>query len=432
MSETETCEWRIEGGRWMDPVTGQSGEGTLWLRKGRMFFHPPGARTMPEQVWDARGKWVVPALLDVHVHLREPGNDAAETIESGTRAATAGGFSAVVAMPNTRPPLDTQESVRFQIQRARAAGFAEVWPSACLTLGRAGEKVAPLEELAAAGAVAFTDDGCTVMNDDVLREAMRRAKALGKGVMDHAQDTFAEAAGCMHEGAVSKRFGLQGIPSDAEARIIERDIRLARETGCALHIQHISSREGVRLVAAARRAGLSVSAELTPHHLALCDEDMTGPEANWKMNPPIRGRADREALVEGILSGALTCFATDHAPHTAESKARGMAHAPFGVVGLETAVGVTYTELVKPGKMSLLHWLRAWTTGPAAVLGIPLPALAEGAPATLTVLDLDQEWAVDPAEFLSRSRNTPFTGRRLVGRSCAVFSRGRLLHPRVG
>ena len=411
----------IRGGRVIDPVSRRDARGDLYLVDGRIAERPAplpaGTRTI-----SAAGRVVVPALIDLHVHLREPGLEAAETIASGTRAAAAGGFGAVVAMPNTQPPIDTPERLREEIASAVAAGFCDVWPSACLTRGRSGAELAPLAALAAAGAAAFTDDGTTVMSDALMRRAMAEAARLGRTVMDHAQDHDAEQRGVMHEGTASRRLGLPGIPTAAETRIVERDIRLARETGCTLHIQHISSREGAERVRRARAEGLRVTAEVTPHHLALCDEDLAGPDANFKMNPPLRAAADREALLAAVLDGTLTCFATDHAPHTAEAKARGMLHAPFGIVGLETAVGVTYTLLVKSGRMTIERWLRAWTLHPAAVLGREPPSLAPGQPANVTILDLDSPWTVNPARFVSRSHNTPFSGRVLTGRSvCTIY-----------
>lgn len=415
----------IRGARLLDPSAGRDAEGDLFVADGRIA-PVPAAPPADARIIEAGGRALAPAFIDLHVHLREPGNDAAETIASGALAAAAGGFGAVVAMPNTNPPMDDPALVRAAIDKAAAAGFARVWPSACLTAGRAGAAAADLEALAAAGAAAFTDDGTTVTDDAVMREAMRRAAALKIVVMDHAQDHAAEKHGCMHEGAVSRRWGLPGIPSDAETRIIERDIRLAAETGCALHIQHISSRGGVELVRQARARGLRVSAEATPHHLALCDEDMKPGDANYKMNPPLRSKADRDALVAAVLDGTIACLATDHAPHTAESKARGLLHAPFGVIGLETAAGVTYDVLVRDRSMPPLDWVRAWTAGPAAVLGRPAPSLAPGAPADLVMLELGCPWDVDPARFLSKSRNTPFAGRRIHARAVCTIVGGRV------
>jgi len=418
----------VTGGRVLDPAAGTDGPGEVWIADGRIVptgsFPRDGAETI-----DASGRLVAPALVDLHVHLREPGNDAAETIASGTRAAAAGGFQAVVAMPNTTPPLDDPALVRFQIETARAAGFADVVPSACLTRGRKGDEVADLDALAAAGAGVFTDDGSTVMDDAVMREAMRRAAAIGLAVMDHAQDHDAERRGVMHEGGRSRALGLPGIPAGAETRIVERDIRLARETGCRLHIQHISGRDALEAVRRAAAEGVPVTAEVTPHHLVLCDDDIREPDPSYKMNPPLRSAADRRALEDAIVDGSITCLATDHAPHTAEAKARGFLHAPFGILGLETAVGVTWDRLVRSGRMTPLEWLRRWTTGPAAVLRRPPPSLAPGVPANVAILDVDTEWTVDPSAFFSRSRNTPFAGWTLHARPAVTIHNGRVVGP---
>ncbi len=411
----------IRGARRIDPSLGTDSVGDLFIEDGAIREIPERLPPDTETI-EARGLLLTPGLIDLHVHLREPGNEAAETIESGLRAASAGGFTTVVAMPNTTPPMDTPERLRFALDRAAAVrDGARLRPSACLTLGRAGARVGDLEALAAAGAAAFTDDGATVADDAVMREAMRRAAPLGLAVMDHAQDRLAEQAGVMHEGEYSRRLGLPGIPSAAEARVIARDIALARATGARLHIQHITSREGVELVRAARAEGLSVSAEATPHHLALTDADIRPDDANYKMNPPLRAEEDREAVVASVLDGAIACLATDHAPHTAESKARGFRSAPFGVIGLETAVGVTWTLLVRGLKLSPLEWLRRWTVGPARVLGLPPPTLAPGAPADLALLDVATPWTVESARFVSKSRNTPFEGWTLYGRAVRVW-----------
>ena len=416
----------IRGGRLIDPVAGTDAIGDLFVFHGRLA-HPPVRPPEGTVEIDAHGCMVAPALIDIHVHLREPGNEEAETISSGTRAAASGGFGTVVAMPNTQPPLDRPERIRQQIEKACEAGFAVVKSAACITRDRAGHEVAPLNELAAAGAAVFTDDGSTVTDYGVMREAMRRAAALGRPIMDHAQEQAAQLKGCMHEGAVSRRFGLPGIPSEAEVRVVERDIRLARETGCALHIQHLSTRGAARLVHLAREEGLPVTAEVTPHHLALCDEDLLAPDPNYKMNPPLRSRSDREALRQAVLDKTVTCLATDHAPHTEESKARGMLLGPFGVVGLETAVGVTYSLLVKEMGMGLIDWVRAWTTGPAAVLGLDPPTLKPGHSADLTIIDVNTPWVVQPERFVSKSRNTPFANHLLHGRALCTLHAGRVV-----
>lgn len=417
----------IRGARLLDPATGRDEAADFWVRDGRVIA-PPGASAPDAIQVDASGLVLAPSLIDLHVHLREPGNDAAETIESGTRAAAAGGFGTVVSMPNTTPPADTPERIRDTIEKARRAGFSRVLPSACMTRDRGGTAPSDLEALAAAGAAIFTDDGSTVPADDVFRAVLLRARALGRVVMDHAQDPGAERRGVLHAGTAARRLGLPGIPSSAEAGVVARDFRLAGETGCAVHIQHLSSREGVELVREARRAGIRASAEVTPHHLALCDEDIPRDDANWKMNPPLRAPADRDALVEAVCDGTLECFATDHAPHTAAGKALGIARAPFGIVGLETAVGVTYTTLVRSGRMDRMTWLRRWTTGPARILALPPPSLEPGAPAEFCLFDFDTEWIVDPGEFRSRSSNSPFLGRRLTGRAVATYFGGRWAH----
>ena len=418
----------ITGGEAVDPVSGRIGPDEVWIADGRIVsagaFSRASARTI-----DASGGLVAPAFIDIHVHLREPGNPAAETVATGTQAAAAGGFQTVVAMPNTTPPLDDAARVREQVELARRAGYADVVPSACLTRGRGGAEVADLETLAAAGAGVFTDDGSTVMNDAVMREAMRRAAALDMAVMDHAQDHEAERRGVMHEGARSRALGLPGIAAEAETRIVERDIRLARETGCRLHIQHISGGDALDAVRRARAEGLPVTAEVTPHHLALCDEDIVAPDPNYKMNPPLRSAQDRTNLEAAVADGTVTCLATDHAPHTAEAKAKGFLHAPFGVIGLETAIGVTWDRLVRPGRMSVLEWVRRWTVGPSAVIRRPPPSLAPGAVANVVVIARDSGWTVDPSAFRSLSRNTPFAGWTLHARPALTIHEGRIVWP---
>jgi dihydroorotase len=369
-------------------------------------------------VVEAEGCIVVPGLIDIHVHLREPGGEEAETVDSGSQAAARGGFTTVVAMPNTTPPIDTAERTRWLVETGYQAGHARVLPASCITVGREGRAVADLEAMAEAGAVAFTDDGCTVQDDVVMEAAMRLARELDRPIMDHAQDrTIERQGGVMHEGAYSKQFGLPGIPTLAESRIIARDIRLAEATGCRVHIQHVTSREGVDLIRAAREKDLPVSGEASPHHLALADADIDPADADFKMNPPLRSEDDREALREAVVDGTLQLFATDHAPHPAQRKAEGFLTAPFGVVGLETAVGVTYTELVRTGLIDLPSWVRRWTVEPARVLGLAEPALPLNRPADLAVLDLQTSWVVEPEVFRSRSRNTPFKGRTLTGRA---------------
>ncbi|OQW97143.1 MAG: hypothetical protein BWK77_02540 [Verrucomicrobia bacterium A1] len=414
----------IRGARLVDPAASRDETADLFVRDGLIAPLPP-APPADAEVIEAAGLVLAPGFMDLHVHLREPGGEEAETIETGSRAAARGGFTAVVAMPNTKPPLDTPERVAFVRRRGEEVGLVRVIPSACITAGRDGRELADLAALANAGAGAFTDDGSTVPADDVMRRALVAARELRLPVMDHAQDRELEKNGVMHEGEFSKHWKLPGIPAEAESRMVARDIELARETGSAVHIQHVSAKESVRLIREARARGVAVSGELTPHHLALIDADVNPDDANYKMNPPLRSREDREALIEAIVDGTLETFATDHAPHSAAAKGRGFLQAPFGIVGLETAVGITYTELVKRGLLDLTAWVQRWTAGPARILGLPAPSLRPGAAADLVLLDLDSEWTVRAETFLSRSRNTPFAGRKLFGRAVRTILGGR-------
>jgi dihydroorotase len=418
---------RSRGARILDPVSGRDGTGDLLIVGGR--FAEPSVAPAGARVIDAAGLVAVPGLIDLHVHFREPGNDEAETIASGSLAAARGGFATVVTMPNTAPPVDTPARVRQALERAAAVGAVRLLPSACVSRDRCGRELADLPALAAAGAAAFTDDGATVASVELLEAAMLAARPLGLPILDHALES-SPRGGVMHEGVRSGQLGLAGIPAQAEDRIVARNIAACERTGCGIHIQHLSSGSALERIAAARRRGLRVTAEATPHHLALCDTDVPGADrAEFKMSPPLRSAADREALRAGVRDGTIQALATDHAPHRAADKARGFPSAPFGVVGLETAVGVTHTLLVLRDGMPLIEWVRRWTTGPAAILGLPAPALAAGNPANLTLLDLNEEWTVHSAEFMSRSRNTPFEGWKLSGRAVFTFCEGRQTWP---
>ena len=416
----------IRGGRQIDPSTNKNEIKDLFIQDGVIVPTPPEIPPEAELV-NARGLVIVPGLIDLHVHLREPGGEDAETIETGSRAAARGGFTTIVAMPNTNPPLDTPDRVAQVKKRGEEIGLVRVIPSACITSGRDGCEPSDLKALAGAGAAAFTDDGSTVPSEDVMRRAMEIAASLNMTIMDHAEDREMEKGGVMHEGEFSNDWKLLGIPSEAEAKIIRRNIELAEQTGCAVHIQHVSTKEGVALIREARKRGLKVSGELTPHHLVLTDADIKPDDANFKMNPPLRSKVDREALARGIVYGFLQAFATDHAPHTTEAKARGFLRAPFGIIGLETAVGVTFTELVATGLMNIDTWVDRWTMGPARVLGLPDPSLNTGAPASIALLDLSSKWTVCARNFLSKSRNTPFEGRELIGRAVRTIYRGKMV-----
>lgn len=418
----------IQNGRCIDPATEQEWVGDLYLEAGKIAA-PPAQCPPSTRIVDAAGCVVTPGLIDVHVHLREPGGEAAETIASGAAAAAAGGFTTIVAMPNTQPPIDTPERVRYVLDTGRQIRGARVLTSACLTVGRAGTDVAPLKELALAGASAFTDDGCTVQDDAVMCAAMQRAAQLGLPVMDHAQDRQMELqGGALHAGRRATEWGWPGIPAEAETRIVARDLALAKETGAALHIQHVSCAASIDLIAAAQQEGVRVTAEATPHHLWFCEDDIdpARPDA-YKMNPPLRTAEDRARLQSAVVEGILSVLATDHAPHPMTEKAKGFVAAPFGVVGLETALAATYSLLVASGRMTLLSWLQAWTTAPARLLNRPAPSLAVGQPADVAVYDLGAAWEVEADRFVSRGRNTSFGGKRLQGKVHAVFVDGWLI-----
>jgi len=406
--------------RVIDPAAKRDENATLIIRDG--ILQPRGADDAGLPRLDATGLIAAPGFWDVHVHFRDPGNALAETRRSGAEAAAAGGFTHVVTMPNTSPAGDSPDWLREQIQDALPV---KILPSACITRGRQGREVADLEALAAAGASAFTDDGAMVVDDDVMRAAMLRAKAAGKPVMDHAVVPAIAQSGVIRDCPAARRFNLPIFPAEAETEAVRRDIRLCRETGCATHIQHISCAGSVAALRAARAEGLPVTGEASPHHLALAAEEIPGDDGNYRMNPPLGTRADVRAIRDGVLDGTLTLFATDHAPHTAEAKSKGFLQAPFGVIGLETAVGVTWKAMVEEERMPLLDWVACWTVGPAKLLGQPAPALASGASADLVLIDPRTPWLVRPDTFRSRSRNTPFAGWTLRARPVLTVCQGR-------
>lgn len=418
----------IRNGRVIDPIRGFDAVTDLLLVDGRIA---PLPNPLPSGLCtiDAAGLIVAPGFIDLHVHLREPGGEENETIETGSQSAATGGFTTVVAMPNTKPSHDTADTIAFVARRGREVGLTRVLPSGAITMERKGRDLTDFEALRAEGAVAFTDDGSTVQDDTVMEAAMRRAAALDMVLMDHAQDNLIERqGGVMHEGEFSRAFGFPGIPTFAEERIIRRDIETAGRTGCAVHIQHVTSREGVQAIREGRARGIRVTGELTPHHLALCDADIDPENANYKMNPPLRSKDDREALIQGLLDGTLSCFATDHAPHSADKKARGFLKGPFGIVGLETAIGVTYSRLVRLGLLSVNDWVRKWTVEPARILGHTLPSLEAGAVADLVLIDVRNAWRVKAADLKSKSKNTPFDNWELLGRARWTILGGRIVH----
>ncbi|WLR43602.1 dihydroorotase [Bacillus carboniphilus] len=363
----------------------------------------------------ADGKLLIPGLVDVHVHLREPGGEHKETIETGTKAAAKGGFTTVAAMPNTRPVPDCKETIDWLMKRIEETAHVRVLPYASITERQVGKTITDFQELKEAGAFAFTDDGVGVQTAQVMYEAMKKAAEHGYSIVAHCEDNSLIYGGCVHDGHFSKKHQLKGIPSICESVQIARDVLLAEATGCHYHVCHISTKESVRVVRDAKKAGINVTAEVTPHHLLLCEEDIPGLDANFKMNPPLRSKEDQEALFEGLLDRTIDFIATDHAPHSLEEKEEGMELAPFGIVGLETAFPLLYTHLVATNKVTLKQLVDWLTIKPSQNFNLPFGRLQEGELADLTLIDLDESKKINPSMFASKGKNTPFTGWEVKG-----------------
>jgi dihydroorotase len=380
-----------------------------------------------DEIIDVQGSFIAPGFIDLHVHLREPGGEHKETIATGTLAAAKGGFTTVAAMPNTRPVPDTKEQMEWLQQRIRETAHVNVLAYGAITIRQLGKKLTDFTALKEAGAFAFTDDGVGVQSAGLMYEAMKRAAELNMPIVAHCEDETLINKGAVHDGVFAKKYGINGIPSVCESVHIARDVLLAEATGCHYHVCHISTKESVRVVRDAKRAGIRVTAEVTPHHLLLCDEDIPSLDPNYKMNPPLRGREDREALIEGLLDGTIDFIATDHAPHTAEEKAEGMQLAPFGIVGLETAFPLLYTHFVETKKLSLKQLINFLTVKPAKTFSLQAGKLAVGEKADITVIDLQQEQVIDPNTFVSKGKNTPFAGWACKGWPVMTFVGGKLV-----
>ncbi len=418
----------IRGGRIVDPSQGLDATLDLLLAEGTVAALGQGLEAPAEALEiDAHGLVVAPGLIDLHVHLREPGEEHKETIRTGARAASAGGFTAVCAMPNTDPPIDDPAAVGFVAAEGRRAEAARVYPVGTISQGRAGVRLAEMGELVEAGAVAVTDDGSPVMDSGLMRRALEYAQSFDIPVADHPEDLGISDGGVMNEGLVCSRLGLRGKPNASEEIHIVRDLLLAEMTGGHIHIQHVSTQHGVEAIRQAKARGVRVTAEATPHHLILTDEAVEGYRTEAKMNPPLRRSTDREAVREGLREGTLDVIATDHAPHHYDEKEAAFDDAPFGIVGLETSLGLILTHLVAEGILDLAGMVERMSVAPARAFNLPGGTLRQGAVADVTLFDPGEEWVVDPSAFLSKSRNTPFAGWKLRGRPSMTIVGGRVV-----
>jgi dihydroorotase len=417
----------LRGGMVLDPDGFGRLTSDLFVSEGVLSAVEAGVR-VPAGTLEIEipGCFVSPGFLDMHVHLREPGQEPKETIESGTRAAASGGFTGVACMPNTEPPIDTVGTLELVLRKASDAGHAHVFPIAAITRGRRGEQLAEMAELSEAGAVGFSDDGSPVVNSGLMRRAMEYAAALSRPILSHSEDLSLSAGGVMNEGCLSLRLGLKGIPREAEELGVFRDLLLARKTGCHLHVCHVSTRGSVEAIRRAKQDGVRVTAEAAPHHFTLTEEAVDGYRTNAKMNPPLRTDDDVHALLDGLVDGTLDAIATDHAPHTGEEKEAEFDRAPFGIIGLETALGLSVSALVRPGLLSEGELVRKLSVNPRRILGLSGYRLELGEPAELTVWNPDLRWRVSPEDIESRSANTPFLGSELTGRSVLTVSKGKV------
>ena len=428
---------RIKNGRVMDPSSGTDAPRDIWLDGDRIVkVAPPGAggesERAPagtrEETLDAGGLIVAPGFIDLHCHLREPGFESSETIETGTRAAARGGFTAVCPMPNTRPVNDSASVTHGILERAAAVASTRVWPIGAASIGSRGESLAEIAAMQKAGIVAVSDDGKPIATARLMRQVMDYCRSLDLPVIDHCEDASLFAGSSMREGRQSVRLGLAGMPAATESIAVARDIQVAELTGCRFHVAHLSARASLEWVRTAKKRGLRVSCEVTPHHFTLTDEDVAY-NTHFKMNPPLASAEDRAALIEGLADGAVDAIATDHAPHEPASKEVEFDRAPFGVTGFETALALAL-ELVHAGRLPLLRMIELFTTGPASVLGRKR-RIAEGEPADLTLFSTEHAWTFRAADSASKSRNTPFDGRAFRGAPMATIVAGRIVFRRT-
>jgi dihydroorotase len=417
----------IKGGRVVDPSQDLDRVSDVLIEGGTVSAVRDSIDPDDATVLDARGLVVCPGLIDMHVHLREPGREDEETIETGARAAVAGGFTSIACMPNTDPAIEGEEGVKFVLAKAAEANLARVYPVAAISRGLGGETLAEIGSALRAGAVGVSDDGRPIVSSALMRRALEYVKIHRRPVISHCEDLSLSAGGVMNEGRMSTLLGLKGMPGESEAVMVSRDIMLAGLTASRLHVCHVSTGLSLELVRAARARGVDVTCEVTPHHFALSEDAVRGYDTNAKMNPPLRDERDMGSLRQGLRGGLIDAIASDHAPHSAEEKDQEFDSAPFGVIGLETALGLALTCLYHEGIVTLPALVRLMSTNPARIMGLPQGTLKQGSPGDVTVIDPDREWKVDPARFYSKSRNTPFSDWQLRGRAVSVIVGGRIL-----
>ena len=418
----------IQKGRLVDPVGGIGGVMDILIEDGKLAVIGSDLREPEAQVLDARGLTVCAGLVDMHVHLREPGFEYKEDIGTGTAAAARGGFTSVACMPNTRPVLDGPEQIDYVLRRASESCGVRVWPIGAVSKGEKGEELTDFEALKAAGAVALSDDGVPVQSADLMRDALIRCRRQGLTILSHCEDADRVRNYAVNEGRVSRALGLPGRPAVAEELMVMRDAMLAEETGSAVHICHISTAGSVDIVRQFKKKGVHITCETCPQYFTFTEDEVLEQGAMARVNPPLRTKKDVEAIIEGLKDGTIDAIATDHAPHSQEEKARPLAEAPSGMVGLETALGATLTALYHTGEMDLSDILKKMTFNPACILRIPRGRLSLGGDADFTLFDLDQEWTVDPGEFASKGRNTPFAGRTLRGKVRYTIVGGKIVY----
>lgn len=418
----------IKNGRVLDPANNRDEILDIYVEDGVIQSVGSNLSMPANEIIDATGLYVTPGLIDLHVHFRDPGFEYKETIKTGGMAAAKGGFTTVCPMPNTNPVTDNLDTLKYVIDKANKETMINVLPVAAITVGQEGEYIVDIESMAAAGAIAISEDGKSVMNARLYRQAMKLAARAGIPVMAHCEDKNLVLKGVLNAGPKAKEMGMFGIMNAVEDTIVARDIVLAKNTGAALHLCHCSTKDSVKMIELAKAEGLKVTGEVCPHHFTLCDEDIPCDDANYKMNPPLRSREDVEALKCGLRDGIMDVISTDHAPHGADEKKKSIKDAPFGITGLETSVCLTITELVETGYLTPLQMVEKMSYNPAKVIGIDRGTLSEGKVADITIIDPNAEWVIDSKEFVSLGKNTPFNGKKVKGKVLYTICNGEFAY----